>query len=149
MSHSKDDEVGRTFFDKLFSSSVHHAYWYSWEGPKPPHANSIREAIDKSASVFVILSKQMDQPHTRSWVSYEVGIACGLNKRVWVFEPENIAPDFIDVPVPFLTGYIQYPLKLNKKRTFPYNNLVESAGIAIPTDPSPMQQPFFKYCTCP
>ncbi len=149
MSHSKDDQNGRDFFDKLFSSTEHRAFWYSWEGPKPPHAKSIRDAIEGSASVFVILSKPMEKPYTRSWVGYEVGIASGLNKNVWVFEPAWIKPDFVDVPVPFLTGYIQYPQKIDKKTIFPYISLVESAGTAIPKDPDPKSLPLFKLVTCP
>ena len=146
ISHSKDDKKGRIFFDKLFSSSQHQAYWYSWEGPTPPHAKTLLEALKASSALFVILSKKMEKKHTRSWVGYEVGLAAALQKNVWVFEPINSS---VNVPVPYITGYIQYPEKLDSKNTFPYANIVESAGMEIPTDPDSSTLPQFVSNFCP
>lgn len=145
ISHSKEDDQGRVFFDKLFGSVEHEGYWYSWEGPTPPHAKTIIEAIKGSASVFVILSKPMENPYTRSWVGYEVGVAAALGKNIWVFEPveENVS-----VPVPYVTGYIQYPTTLDEKRVFPYHTLVKSAGVTIPEDPKPETEPRFIRTFC-
>ena len=125
ISHSKDDEVGKNFFKSLFQSVEHKAYWYSWEGPKPPHAHTLREAILSSASVFVVLSKQMEYPHTRIWVGYEVGIASALKLNVWVFEPSN---EICNVPVPYVTGYLKFPQSIQNKNTYPFIEIVESAG---------------------
>ncbi|VVB89651.1 Uncharacterised protein [uncultured archaeon] len=144
MSHSKDDEAGRTFFAKFFDSSDHKAYWYSWEGPKPPHAKTILDALKASDSLFVVLSKPMEKTHTRTWVSYEVGLAAALKLNVWVFEPKD---EKIDVPIPYVTGYIQYPKKVNTKKTFPFFPIVESAGTTIPTD-QPEIMPKFKITHC-
>ena len=82
----------------------------------PPHAKTLLEAIKGSSALFVLLSKPMEKEFTRSWVGYEVGLAAALNKNVWVFEPISSSNDFIDVLVPYLTGYIQYPEKLDKKK---------------------------------
>lgn len=149
MSHSKDDKKGCSFFDKLFSSYQHEAYWYSWEGPKPPHAKTLLEAIKGSSALFVLLSKPMEKEFTRSWVGYEVGLAAALNKNVWVFEPISSSNDFIDVPVPYLTGYIQYPEKLDKKKIFPYADIVSTAGAVIPKDPDLTTLPHFLSNFCP
>lgn len=148
MSHSKEDNDGRAFFDKLFSSFQHEAYWYSWEGPTPPHTKTLLEAIRASSSMFVLLSKPMERKFTRSWVGYEVGLAVALNKNVWVFEPTHKPRDFIDVPVPYLTGYIEYPERLDTKNMFPFANVVRDAGVSIPQDPDPTSLPQFLSSFC-
>ena len=148
ISHSKDDDEGRKFFDKFLASVEHQGYWYSWEGPTPPHAQTLIEAIKASESMFVILSRPMENPQTRSWVGYEVGVAAALKKKVWVFESEG---SMIDVPVPFVTGYIQYPKVIPKKKTFPYLQIIEAAGGNIPKEPDPTQIPRFvsHFCAYP
>jgi len=140
ISHSKDDNISQNFFDKLFRSVNHKAFWYSWEGPTPPHAETLIKAINNSASLFVVLSKSMEKPHTRSWIGYEVGIASALNKNVWVFEPEN---EFYNVPVPYVTGYFQFPKLLEKLKTYPFYNLVETAGTEINLLGKPQIRPGF------
>ena len=135
ISHSKDDEEGREFFNNIFSSINHKGFWYSWEGPEPPHALTLLNEIKKSQSLFVVLSYSMEQPQTRSWVGYEVGIAVALKKNVWVFEPEN---GYINVPVPYVTGYVQFPQQIENLKIFPYYHILNSAGKEIPQtiDPS-------------
>ncbi len=145
ISHSREDDEGRRFFDKILASVEHQGYWYSWEGPTPPHAQTLIEAIKASESMFVLLSKPMENPQTRSWVGYEVGVAAALKKKVWVFEPEEIK---IDVPVPFVTGYIQYPKTLKQKNIFPYHTIIRDAGANIPEDPSPNETPLFLSTFC-
>lgn len=132
VSHSREDSEGRLYFDKLFASSHHKLYWYSWEGPRPPHALTLRKAIAQSASVFVVLSPEMDKPQTRSWVGYEVGIASGLNKNVWVFEKAGAWTQPVDVPVPFVSGYVQRFEQLPARQIFPFAQLADGAGISIP-----------------
>lgn len=130
ISHSKEDDVGRAFFDRFFGScDQHKGFWYSWEGPQPPHSIKLRDEIKKSKSIFVILSKGMETPHTRIWIGYEVGLAAALEKKVWIFEPEN---QNIDVPVPFVTGYIKYNSQPKTKQMYPFHTLVENAGLKIP-----------------
>jgi hypothetical protein len=130
VSHSKDDSEGRAFFDKLFASVPHGLYWYSWEGPKPPHAETLRIAVANSASVFVVLSEEMDKPQTRSWVGYEVGLASALRKNVWVFERVDSSP--VGVPVPYVTGYVHRFGELPLKDVFPFNQIAETAGGTVP-----------------
>lgn len=130
ISHSKDDKKGRLFFDKLFADAKYDPYWYSWKGPEPPHAITIKKAIKNSTSVFVILSEHMVNHYTQSWVGYEVGIAAAFNKNVWVFESNR---EHIDVPVPYVTGYVQFPEGIKRRNTYPYINLVESGGSRKPS----------------
>lgn len=59
------------------------------------HQTQIRNEIESSASVILILSaKSKDSP----WVSHELGIASGLNKKIYVFKTSHnmTLPNYID-----------------------------------------------------
>ena len=129
MSHSRNDERGRKFFDTLFAATPHEAYWYSFEGPAPPHGPSIYNAIKRESTVamFVVLSPEMDNEHTRAWVGYEVGLATALNKYIFVFEHEDENVN-VNVPVPNLSGYFLYPTKLERKDEGPFLPLITFLG---------------------
>lgn len=131
MAHSGEDKAGRAFFDRLFASSGVIANWYPYtDGRSFPHSVGIRKAIEESSSLFVVLSKEMEpKGQTRSWVSYEAGIAVGLNRPIWVFEPIG---QKIELPVPGPWGYIQRPETTSTFRTFPYQLIVSSAGTQYP-----------------
>lgn len=131
MSHAKDDEAGKSFFNKLFASSRIKANWYHYtDGRTFPHILGIRSAIGSSSALFVVLSRQMEQrPHTRSWISYEAGIAVGMNRPVWVFEPIG---QRIEIPVPGAWGYLQRPADTSTLKTFPFERIVKSAGTEFP-----------------
>lgn len=131
MAHSGKDDLGRIFFDRLFASSGARANWYPYtEGRTYPHSVGIRKAIEAASSLFVVLSKPMEErPQTRSWVSYEAGIAVGLNRPIWVFEPVGQS---IEIPVPGAWGYLQRPGMTSTFRTFPYQQIVTSAGMEFP-----------------
>jgi hypothetical protein len=141
VSHSSKDDDGKDFLQRLFGSVSHKAFFYSWEGPRPPHAETLRKRIEDSISVFVLLSPPLEETYTLAWVAYEVGIAVGLGKPVWVLErfigsrgPLGLEAA-IDVPVPGLTGYIERPDTLKELHTEPYYSLVASGGVGIPTSP--------------
>jgi hypothetical protein len=131
MTHAKDDKSGSDFFDHPFASSNVQANWYPYTGGRTyPHIFGIRSAIEASSSLFVVLSKEMEtKAHTRSWVSYEAGIAVGMNRPVWVFEPVG---QRIDIPVPGAWGYLQRPPETATAMTFPFERIVKSAGTEYP-----------------
>lgn len=66
-----------------------------------------------TVAVFVLLGKNLERPptytpqFTHNWVNYEVGVAAGSQKPVWVFEQFR---DFIHFPIPYVTDYAQYHL---------------------------------------
>ncbi|MDD5239910.1 MAG: hypothetical protein PHH61_05645 [Candidatus Nanoarchaeia archaeon] len=126
MSHSARDKQGKAFFDALFSPTDHKPYWYSWYGLHPPHGKKLKEEVMKSSSVFVILSKEMENEYTRIWIGYEIGLAVSFNKPILVFEPAN---QDVKVQIPHLDGYLRYPTELPNKNVEPFNMLVETAGI--------------------
>lgn len=131
MAHSSEDMEGPAFFDRLFAAAGVRAYWYPYpSGRTYPHYLGIRKAIEEAKSLFVVLSKPMEvKPQTRSWVSFEVGIAVGLGKPVWVFEGMN---EVVNIPVPAAAGYLQRPASTSTLRTFVFGDLVKSAGTSFP-----------------
>lgn len=66
----------------------------------------IRNDIQQASAAFVLLSPHLiETPYTQNWVTYEVGLACALNKPVWVYEQHDAPALF---PIPYLTDYILY-----------------------------------------
>jgi hypothetical protein len=144
VSHSAKDENGKEFLDSLFGAIPHNAYFYSWDGPRAPHTERLRERIADSDSLFVLLSRFVTSRHTLSWVECEVGIAVGLKKPVWVLEQLIESQSVlmiggrgspVEAPVPGVTGYIERPRALKKLRCEPYYSLVAHAGVGIPDGP--------------
>ncbi|MFL6399847.1 MAG: hypothetical protein ACJ71P_04695 [Nitrososphaeraceae archaeon] len=43
--------------------------------------------------------------YTHNWISFEVGVAAGCGKPIWVFEELD---SFVRFPVPFVTDYAQF-----------------------------------------
>jgi hypothetical protein len=64
--------------------------------------------------VFVLLGRSLQSPpsstprYTHNWISYEVGLAAGCGKPVWVFEEFG---SIILFPVPYVTDYAQYTIQ--------------------------------------
>lgn len=68
----------------------------------------IKESIEECSALFIVLSNNLtSSPHTQNWIGWEVGVACALEKRVWVFEELNRKASF---PVPYFTDYVPYDL---------------------------------------
>jgi hypothetical protein len=143
ISHSQDDTEGKEFLTSLFISASHDykPFFYSWEGPRPPHAETLRKRIEGSSSLFVLLSPELEDKFTLAWVSFEVGMAVGLGKRVWVLERliGSRGPLLVSsgtrVPIPGVTGYIERLSKLKSLRTEPYYSLVAKGGTEVPIGP--------------
>lgn len=88
----------------------------------------IKNDIQQSSAAFVLLSPHLSGTrYTQNWVSYEVGLACALNKPVWVYEQWESPAHF---PIPYLTDYIVYSPK-NREHLNAIKGLVETY------DPSP------------
>lgn len=132
MSHSRLDTNGMNFFNRAFSSTPNRCFWYSFEIPEPPHANTLTNQIKQSSSVFVVLSEPMaERPQTRSWVGFEAGVAASLKKSVIVFERYD---EFINIPVPGATAYIQRPPTLKDaslEASYPYLDVCDNGGTSL------------------
>jgi hypothetical protein len=138
VSHSAKDKRGKAFVQSIFSDVEHEAKFYEWEGPDPPHWQTIRDRIKEAVSMIVLSSKALENPVTTAWVSFEIGLALALEpgpKPVWVMERligDGAVPT--EVPIPGLTGYIERPKELESPKIEPYHSLAAGAGVAVPVD---------------
>jgi hypothetical protein len=137
VSHSDRDENGKEFLGALFRSVEHQAHFYAWEGPKAPHAETLRLRVEGSDSLFVLLSPYLERDYTAAWVSFEVGLAVALGKPVWVLDRllGTGRAEKTKVPIPGSTGYIERPGDLKELETEPYYSLVAGAGLKTPIGP--------------
>ncbi len=119
LSHSKKDP-NLDFFDSVFSGIAARLIKIELEDIVPPPATFIIEQINNADALFVSLSKPLEKlPHTRNWVSFEIGLAAN---RPWqstmfpfktgidiiVFEPFEYHEDPIQFPVPYFNYYVEY-----------------------------------------
>jgi hypothetical protein len=118
VSHSKYDIEIRKFFSEIFAMAGIVPKYMEFEDLDGKYAgveiaNKIKHPIDGSSAVFVLLGKNVENPQsgsqefTHNWVSFEVGVAAGSNKPVWVFEQFN---QFTRFPIPYVTDYCRYTL---------------------------------------
>jgi hypothetical protein len=139
ITHSRKDSEGKDFFQKIFSQSYSAGFWYSDHTYDPPHHERIINVMRGCSSVFVLLSEEMQNPHTSSWVSYEVGAAKALGKNVWVFEnPEKPA---INILVPGADAYVQRPSTIDDIEKFGYMEVVNQGGMILPRNIIRVAQP--------
>lgn len=109
VSHSKDDLEGQNFLHAVFSleDSRFRPFFYAVAGPKAPRARTLRDHIRESKALFVLLSEKMNNPHTISWLGFEIGLATQQGLPIVVIEPDYRAP--IPIPVPSTTHYTLRP----------------------------------------
>ncbi len=110
ISHSAQDKESIDFFNKVFSTSKVTAVYEEYEkleGKQIDHVK-IKADINTCSALFVLLDKSIqNKRHTRDWIVWEIGVAKGNNKSVWVFEK---AKDFlhIDIITPHLDHFVVY-----------------------------------------
>jgi hypothetical protein len=117
ISHTKRDE---DFCDRFESMTARvgglRVFRSEFEQVESPAWKTIKEAIDKSTAIFLLVGKELVKAqkiaesdpasrevwkYTHNWIAYEVGLACQQGKDVWV-----ICDDIeINFPVPYLTHY--------------------------------------------
>ncbi len=147
VSHSAKDANGKAFLQSLFGSVTHSAFFYSWEGPAAPHAQTLKDRISQSTSLFVLLSPRIESSFTATWVACEVGMALAMSKPVWVLERLiGTMANPARVPVPGVTGYLERPSALPNRRVEPYASLVEKAGVGVPMGPDGRE---IQHIACP
>lgn len=119
ISHSKDDPH-LDFFHKVFSGLNTSASWMEYEDINPPACQFIKNKLNNSNALFVLLSQpllDLTKRHTANWVSFEIGLAANYRSPyliqkiiqdhldVYVFEPQG---EGIDFAVPYCTYYMLY-----------------------------------------
>jgi hypothetical protein len=105
ISHSRYD-ANLDFFHKIFSAVPIESVWMEFEDIKPPPSLSIKDNVNRSDALFVLLSQHLvDKQHTSNWVSFEVGLAANRKCEIYVFEPID---EHVDFAVPYFTHYMRY-----------------------------------------
>jgi hypothetical protein len=116
-SHSKGDTQIVDYFSNIFTHIGLHGLFYEWQVQPDNYAGQrITNIIchPSTVAVFVLLGKNLERPpmgspqYTHNWISFEVGVASGAGKPIWVFEEFGTS---VQYPVPFVTDYAQYTLK--------------------------------------
>jgi hypothetical protein len=88
--------------------------FYEWQRAYDQYAGEIITNIichPNTSALFVLLGPALQDPnrisssYTHNWVSFEVGVAAGCGKPIWVFEEFGSS---IRYPVPLVTDYAQY-----------------------------------------
>lgn len=109
LSHSRRDEDIRDYFLGIFGLVGFRARAIEFEDIESPPWSTIQEEISNSKAVFLLLGKNVINQgiHTQNWISFEVGLACQMEKPIWVFEPIDVDIPF---PVPKFDYYFIYDL---------------------------------------
>jgi hypothetical protein len=116
-SHSKHDHNLINYFLHIFTDIGLRGIFFESQQLYEDYAGwTISNTIGRpdTITVFVLLGKNLEKPptltsqYTHNWVSFEVGVAAGCGKPIWVFEEFG---SFIRFPIPFVTDYAQYTSK--------------------------------------
>jgi len=105
ISHSKKDEDIIGLFLRAFAGTKVKPLLEEFEAEPPTGVNAtkIKQDIDTSNAVFVLLSTHVESlRHTRDWINWECGVA--RNKPIWVFEPASTLGK-VSVAVPSFSHY--------------------------------------------
>jgi len=110
LSHSSADEEVRDYFLKVSGLAGVQAVSVEFEYFPPPPWKYIKDQIFQSDALFLLLGPNVIDRgiYTQNWISFEIGLACQLNKEIWVFEQFDIPVRF---PVPYLDHYVLYDPK--------------------------------------
>lgn len=116
MSHTKLDEDFCDKFDRVAAREGVRVFRSEFEEIKSPAWLTIKEEMEQSSAMFLLVGKWLVRSQelsdaskeykerwkfTQNWISYEVGLACQLGIDVWVI-CDHIKINF---PVPYLNNY--------------------------------------------
>ncbi len=126
VSHSKYDEEMVASFDRVFARTGVKSVCMEFEKMNSPEWKAIRDAVSFSTATFVLLGQNVNRSiYTQNWVAFEVGLACAMDKKVWVFEQTSSNVNF---PIPYVTDYMLYN-SLEKTDAFDYiRRIIEGYG---------------------
>ena len=110
LSHTKADVEFCDRFDRACARIGLKAFRSEFETIDIPQWRTIKEAIDNSIAMFLLVGKQLvahqasptpDWKYTQNWIAYEMGLACQRGIDVWV------CCDDVDInfPVPYFNNY--------------------------------------------
>lgn len=93
-------------FDQVFAGTNVHAIRAEFESYNVPPWNAIKGWMESSSTLFLLIGPNLKSTdYTQNWVSFEVGLAAGMGREIWVFEQNGREVHF---PVPYLDHYMLY-----------------------------------------
>ncbi len=116
VSHTKEDVEFCDMFDRACARVGLKAFRSEFETIQLPQWKTIKEAMDKSIAMFLLVGKQLvahqasptpDWKYTQNWIAYETGLACERGIDVWVY-CDNVDINF---PVPYFNNYALYGMR--------------------------------------
>ena len=119
ISHTKEDVEFCDMFDRACARVGLKAFRSEFESIGIPQWKTIKEAMDKSIAMFLLVGKKLvahqaspspDWKYTQNWIAYETGLACERGIDVWVY-CDNVDINF---PVPYFNNYAVYGMRERK-----------------------------------
>lgn len=113
LSHSKADGEMRDYFLKICGLEGVRGISVEFEYFPAPPWEFIKKEMFGSDAFFLLLGRNVIDigVYTQNWISFEVGLACQLQKEIWIFEQLGSPVHF---PVPYLNHYVLYDPKVRK-----------------------------------
>lgn len=104
ISHSREDTDLLDDLDRVFGKVGLKQYRASFEDQIPPVSDNLRNQINASKGIFVVLGRYAQgKTHTMIWIGWEAGIAIQAGIPVWIINDIN---SNVKLPIPSLTDYV-------------------------------------------
>jgi len=110
IAHSRRDKILAPWFDRVFAREPRvGAVQFEFELVAVNPIQELYSRLQSSVALFVLLSPEvMITLQTSNWIAAETGLARGLGKPIWAFEPLSSPVKF---PVPFVDHYVRLPIE--------------------------------------
>jgi hypothetical protein len=115
-SHTKKDKEFCDDFDRICVREGIQVFRSEFEEIEKPAWESIKNAIDNSVALFVLIGKELvesensgdlDWRHTQNWIAFEIGLACKKGIDVWAV-CDDVSTNY---PIPYINNYLTVSLK--------------------------------------
>jgi len=154
MSHTQLDKEFCNRFDTACArvESGMQAFRSEFERISPPDWKIIRDAMNRSWAMFLLVGKELVKmqeksacdpetarswKYTQNWIAFEIGLACQQNIDVWVLCDDVT----INFPVPYFNNYLPFRVSVDWLRQI--LNMYKTLGhLPSPSKPLP---PLFQY----
>jgi len=142
ISHSRDDETLLDELDRVFGKVGLKQYRASFEDQTPPVSEDLKNQINESVGMFVVLGKRaQSQTHTMIWIGWEAGIAIQSGLPVWILEDVQ---SNVTEPIPSFTDYVLWDSNQTEQKRVLRDIIEEEFVRTNSTTPSNYQNPYTK-----
>jgi hypothetical protein len=128
ISHTQKDVEFLNIFDSVCARVGIDAFRSELERIKLPAWQTIRDEIQKSRALFLLIGKELVKAQdshnyswefTQNWIAFEIGVACDRGIDVWVVCDDEL----INFPVPYLNNYLTVSPRHKESFDFLVENL--------------------------